>query len=488
MKKVSTASNTQVVLSDTFCFTANLPRTIHGSVSALEYFTRNFDSVTALKGDMPIFLDTNILLSYYGMAASEKAKLIGFFRQNKSKLHLTNQVQNEYLSNREKIIAKDLFAPLNNLTDDLSNACVKITNEFTAQLNKSKRILSNDYPDVWTKLQKASDALPNMLAAEGALDELKKLLSETTKDYKDITFSDDLLRACGQFNILEPLSSDEISYMEKLFDQLNDEQKLASDAKRPFPPFPGQGDIRGKDYPYGDFIIFHEILKFMKQHDKDAVFLTNEKSKGDWMGADRNPHTYYIELAHALTGKMLFILHAEGPLKLSMENIHGKVNFDPMIVRESPVLNISHAKHYGFVYGRPNEDGLFFHKSSFFNAEDFERLQNQEYLRFKIGDREGRPYIIDAFPVSYDLGRDPASIRQGVITSLSKRYGGVTSGEYTSVFNAVAIEKGDDFSAYKVGDNVEFIEGLNFEGEPIIRKIRRKTVKSGGTTNPQENQ
>lgn len=486
MKKNINTLKKNIVISDMFCFTANLPRTIHGSTSALEYFTKNFDNATTLKGDIPIFLDTNILLSYYGMASSEKKKLIGFFHQNKSKLHLTNQVQSEYIANREKIIAKDLFGPLNNLTDDLSSTCLKITNEFSMQLNKTKRILSNDYPNVWAKLQSASEALPALLAAEGALDELKQLLNKTTKDYKDITFSDDLLRACGQLHILDPLSGDEISHLEKLFDQLNDQQKLASDTKRSFPPFPGQGDIRGKDYPYGDFIIFHEILKFMKQHDKDAVFLTNEKSKGDWMGSDRNPYTYYIELAHALTGKMLFILHAEGPLKLSMENIHGKVNFDPNTIRESPVLSIYHSKRYGFVYGRPNEEGIFFHQSSFPDVKDFDRLQNQEYLRFKIVDREGRPYIVDAFPVSYDWKVDTEIIMQGVISTLGKRYGGVAAGERTSVFNAVAVEKGDDFSAFKIGDKVEFIEGINIEGEPIIRKIRRKAMKSGETTSSQE--
>jgi predicted nucleic acid-binding protein len=479
MKKASTPAREPITVSDTFCFTSNLPRSIRASVAALENFTRNFENVVSLKGDMPIFLDTNILLSYYGMAASEKEKLIRFFLQNKSKLHLTNQVQNEYLGNREKIIATELFAPLNNLANDLENACTRVTNEFSTQLNKSKRILSKDYPEVWNKLQKAQVGLPKVLEAEGALKELRDLLSATTRDYKDISFSDDLLRACAQLNILDPLSSEEIAYIEKLFDQLIDQQKLASDEKRPFPPFPGQGDIRGKDYPYGDFIIFHEILKFMKQHDRDAIFLTNEKSKGDWMGADRNPHTHYIELAHALTGKMLFILHAEGPLKLSMENIHGKVNFDPTVVRESPVLNIYHAKHFGFVYGRPNEEGLFFHKSSFINPVEFDHLQNQEYLRFRIGDREGRPYILEAQPVSYDLIRDQASVKSGTIASLGKRYGGVNSGDDNLVFNAVAVDKGDDFRLYKIGDEVEFLQGLNIEGEPIIRKIRRRSAAAG---------
>jgi cold shock CspA family protein len=474
MKKTPNSQVEKAKICSGFCFSPTLTRTIRTSVAALEEFTRNFDNAVGLKIDIPIFLDTNVLLSYYGMAASEKEKLIGFFRQHKLKLNLTNQVQNEYLSNREKIIANELFSPLNNLANDLVNACERVKNDFSAQINKSKRILSKDYPEVWDKLQKTQENLQKVLEADGALIELRQLLSETTKDYKDITFSDDLLRVCAQLHILEPLDKEELNFIEALFDQLSGQQKIASDEKRTFPPFPGQGDIRGKDYPYGDFIIFHEILKFMKENNKDAIFLTNEKSKGDWMGDDRSPHTHYIELAYALTGKMLFILNAEGPLKLSMENIHGKVNFDPATPRESPVMNIWHQKHYGFVYGRPNEEGIFFHHKSFNQLSDFENLQNQDYIRFRISERDGKPYIVEAYPVSYDWGRDAADIKLGTISSLSRRYGGVRAEDKDFVFNAVAVDKNDDFSKYKTGDEVQFLVGMNIEGEPLIRKVRRK--------------
>ncbi|TOQ00523.1 hypothetical protein CGH03_23825, partial [Vibrio parahaemolyticus] len=55
---------------------------IETSAQALKVYSEGFQEALELK-NIAIFLDTNVLISYYGMASSEKKKLIAFLKQNK---------------------------------------------------------------------------------------------------------------------------------------------------------------------------------------------------------------------------------------------------------------------------------------------------------------------------------------------------------------------------------------------------------------------
>lgn len=96
-----------------FFFDATAKLTVAISNSALRKYASNFDACSKLEGDLPILLDTNILLGYYGMSQTEKEKLIEFLDKLKDRIILTKQVEEEFLKNRLTVIKKDFFGPLN---------------------------------------------------------------------------------------------------------------------------------------------------------------------------------------------------------------------------------------------------------------------------------------------------------------------------------------------------------------------------------------
>lgn len=151
---------------------------------------------------------------------------------------------------------------------------------------------------------------------------IQEAVKGTTEAHKNIATTDDMLDVCSQFNLLDSLEKEEINFLEKQYDELVIVLSNVKQGEKWKHVFPGSGDSEEKEYPYGDYIIYHEVLKFMKRNDSHAIFLTNEKSKSDWMQKDKSPIIGYIEKSYALTNKILFIIHAEGPLKVSFENIH----------------------------------------------------------------------------------------------------------------------------------------------------------------------
>lgn len=85
-----------------------------------------------------IFLDTNVLLDYYGMSKAEKTKLLAFFKHNSHRIFLPYQVQIEFMRNRLGAIEKDLFNPLSIIYSDFVATCNEIGNKYKSYLEKKK--------------------------------------------------------------------------------------------------------------------------------------------------------------------------------------------------------------------------------------------------------------------------------------------------------------------------------------------------------------
>ena len=88
-----------------------------------------------------------------------------------------------------------------------------------------------------------------------------------------------MLNVISKFQITPELSEEEEVVLKNQFNDLtsiystvkNDQNKNWKST------FPGCGDK--KENPYGDFIIYHEMIKFLKSNQTDAVFLTNDVEK-----------------------------------------------------------------------------------------------------------------------------------------------------------------------------------------------------------------
>lgn len=323
---------TQQRINSDFCFPSNKELTIETSYRALKNYHDKFSAAFELQKPIPIILDTNVLLAYYGMSQSEKKRLIEFLNENKERIFLTSQIEKEFLKNRKKVIEQKFLTPLNSIQPDFETMYKDIKNKFQSFIDSKKNILFNDYLPIWNSLLEKQKQLNEILEDEEILSKSLEQAIETTKNnYKDINFEDDLLEVCASFKITSALSDEEVKFLETQYEVLWQKyQAVEKPEMKQELIFPGLGDrvVAKKEYPYGDFIIFHEVLKFMLcgeyglDKTTDVIFLTNEKAKGDWFHDKLAPIIHYIETVFLLTERTLFIIHAEKPLKISLENIY----------------------------------------------------------------------------------------------------------------------------------------------------------------------
>ena len=108
-------------------------------------------------------------------------------------------------------------------------------------------------------------------------------------------------------------------------------------AKNPDRAFPGVADLLEKEEnEHADYIIFHEIMKFMEEKNTDAIFLTFDTTKGDWMKGDKHPLLHYVHNCYLNTGKLLFILDADRTLndvlKISIEPLLDEESFESIFI------------------------------------------------------------------------------------------------------------------------------------------------------------
>ena len=80
--------------------------TVTSYVDSLAKYRTGLSNALELKGKIPIFLDTNILLRYYSISFKSRKALLSFFTKHKKQIIITSQVQKEFIKNREDIIER----------------------------------------------------------------------------------------------------------------------------------------------------------------------------------------------------------------------------------------------------------------------------------------------------------------------------------------------------------------------------------------------
>ncbi len=239
-----------------------------GQKTALTYYANNLPSAIHLSEHIPIFLDTNVLLRGYSISPAPRAFLYEFFTERKNQIVVTKQIEQEFIKNRKKVIK-----------------------------------LYENLPDV--HLTDASDTLSTLLF------ELNTVAPESeNSNYVD----DELLDLFASFEQIDNLSTTEKDFLKKEFDVLSNRFKSHQrngKTETTNRSFPGMGDILEKPrFPYGDYFIYHEMLKYSYEKNQDVIFLTFDVAKEDWLKSNKEPHAHYIHRTFALNEKMIFILNA----------------------------------------------------------------------------------------------------------------------------------------------------------------------------------
>ena len=323
-----------------FCTEKHFPISV--SQKALKNYTANLDKALNLDGDIPIILDTNVLLDYYRISFTEREELESFFEQNTHRIYLTKQVEKEFLKHRIDHIRSYLKS-----LDDFVNSYKNIKEEIERLKNGEIKgfdhyvdrniILKNDYQDLRNELstfnKSIKEKLKNLFTESGFEEEIiekEKKIEEIRKRLEgqaDIERNDPLLNIISKFKTIDELNTEEKVFLKSKYDGLKskyDEVKNDQNCNWKH-TFPGCGEKKEKENPYGDFIIYHEIIKFLKNSKTDAVFLTNDVEKNDWLfrkKTELTPYTHYIINSYSLSNQTLFILSAKDKLRVSYSPVY----------------------------------------------------------------------------------------------------------------------------------------------------------------------
>jgi cold shock CspA family protein len=428
---------------------------------------------------LPCALDfTNVLLDYYGMSQNEKQKLIQFIKTYKDRIFITKQVEQEYLRNRLSVINKNFFGPLNKISDDFAIVRNEIAGKLQSFRESKKKILSQDYPTLWEQLSQMDSEIKAILTDEKFYNEILNQVGTTTHNNKNIKYIDELLDLISTLKTTDGLDDAELKFLKDLFDKLIFDYNNAKENVKWKFAIPGCGEQ--KEDAAGDFIIFHEMLKFMKDNSTSCIFLTNDVTKGDWLQLDKHPHNHYLEQSFLKTDNIIFVIHAELTLpNISFENIHKNIRIEKSaddqiaqeeVILESSIINVDTKKRFGFILSEPN---LYFYYADV--EGEFEELHKGDIVSFSVGKNfEGEPIAKNVKKIVYSFESSPNEIGKEKIAHINhyRGIGFISNQPENLYFHQAFMTTHDDFAKLKVGDEVEFLVGLNAEGEKIARLVR----------------
>ncbi len=192
---------------------------------ALKQYSDGFEIANSLGDDIPIFLDTNVLLEFYKISFAERKEVKQFLSKNKERIFLTHQIESEFLKHRIDHINSyqksldDFLKTYSNIREEIE----KLKNGHIASFNyyiSTNKILLNDYENIRKELadiySQLSEKLKNVFESnnlyssivekENQIEEIKKKLEGEA----DIERNDDLLDIVAEFKVVPQLLESEI--------------------------------------------------------------------------------------------------------------------------------------------------------------------------------------------------------------------------------------------------------------------------------------
>lgn len=288
-------------------------------------YYETFDRAKGFDKGFHIFLDTNILLRYYSVSFTARKKLLDFLKKKKNQIVISSQVQLEFIKNRENVINTFFERVTNQVPSTLKS---EVVNRMQSFIDNHKVVLK-DYPEV------EKNITSQLTDLEILLENLNSKTKQAKETNSTLIYKDEFLDFISSCNTLQVLEDEELKQIEsdykELCKEISDSSKIRNHIENnPNDIFPGIGDIKEKgDSSSGDFIIYHEIMKYMKDKTCDVIFLTFDSTKGDWMKYDKTPYIHYILNTYSNTNKLLYILDADRILKEILD-----VNIDSLLPSE----------------------------------------------------------------------------------------------------------------------------------------------------------
>lgn len=339
------------IINDELCFRTRYKslKKAKEALSKYEEGIKNMDN-WLYDNNMPIFLDTCVLLNLYMISDIERNAFVDFIHKNKARIIVASQVEREYNRRRVPQINKfmgqveDLRIEINKVLERLGDSIKNIKNCVLGVANQN--IVRFGMPMVGAKFKELVEVFEQQQFTteyeeriNKCKDEIEQHLEEECNQCMlkaDFEYCDPVLEALSETVILPSLKLNEQSYIIELYKKLRkafDESKTDkdNDKKSVDITFPGSGDTKKPvDAPieesvaWGDLYIYHEMLSYMKEHNTDVVFLTRDIKKQDWLKSDRTPFVHYIVNAYEMTGHMMYILDSGDSIPMSFLSVAGQ--------------------------------------------------------------------------------------------------------------------------------------------------------------------
>lgn len=326
------AKNNITNFNDNFCFDFR-----SGNVSVKQQACQYFDDhkVEADKwweasSKIPLFLDTNVLLEAYNYPKEIRKIFVNFLKQNHNRIYITDQVDEEFQRKRlnfignynEKIskLLKDFESFVNdsNITTLCSKLVLRLDNL------KKNSIVRTDFSKYVQNLEDSIERIrewsiamsePCRALSVDLHDRLASLQNSLKEELKNLADDTDIVSAVATCTFCTKTTAIEKEYIIKLYQKCLDERERMKN--RPdnidlqLYIFPGFGDL-GKEkvgkQREGDFILYHEMLRKIKELKRNVVFITSDIKKNDNTPGDGNPYPHYICNCYSLTGHVYYLV------------------------------------------------------------------------------------------------------------------------------------------------------------------------------------
>lgn len=223
------------------------------------YFPPSEEEIKKIWEEGVLTVDTNVLLDLYRYHEDTREELLAAINGFKGRAWISHQVAEEFFRNRNSVILSSNSA-FNDAEKNISEVQKAI--EEPLKKIKSNRIIPDELEE---RLEQA---------IESAIKDAIKEVQEIRENFPDYREADPILdNICNLFDssVGSSFSKDELSEVLK-------EAKRRKDNKVP----PGYKDS-SKDgiKPYGDYMIWRQVLNHIKEANKPLIFVTSEQ-KEDW--------------------------------------------------------------------------------------------------------------------------------------------------------------------------------------------------------------
>ncbi|MBU71307.1 PIN domain-containing protein [Spongiibacter sp.] len=265
------------------------------------FFKLDEDSIEAIWDNGLITYDTNILLNLYRYSPATCDDFIDVFKKLSSKSFLTNRVCEEFLQNRESVISEQ-----KRKCDDF----IKTLNSSVSKVSehRSYPFLSNDLTDRLKALTKEVDEELSLTITRGS----DKKLDEVSN-----IFSGKVLQPYSQEKLLEILEEVKARYAQRIPPGYKDQEKAGS--------LPDNCLTYDALKPYGDFLVWKQIIEHSKEFDKDIIFVLEDKKDDYWRknnGEITGPRPELIKEFKNLTERNIIFYRPEKFLEIASKKVH----------------------------------------------------------------------------------------------------------------------------------------------------------------------